>query len=133
MAILNGTAFTVTTAAGISATSTETEVSITFSQGTREVVHKGSNGLRSVLPGVTSCSGSFSALLDSDDYATWNSLAQTMTSASARTSASFVIGATGLQVTATGVLTELTFSGTTEENVTVSGSFELDIDSDLTA
>lgn len=133
MAILNGTAFSVTTVAGVSATSTETEVSVTFSQSTREVVHKGSNGLRSVLPGVTSCSGSFSCLLDDGDYSDWQSIAATMTAASARTAATFTIGPAGFQVSTSGVLTELTISGSTEENVTVSGSFELNVDSDLEA
>ena len=133
MAILNGTSFSVTTLAGQTAVASETEVSITFSQGTREVVHKGSNGLRSVLPATTSCSGSFSALLDDGDYADWQAIALTMTEAASRSAASFVIGPTGFQVSANGVLTELTISGSTEENTTVSGSFELNIDSDLTA
>ena len=86
-----------------------------------------------MLPGVTSCSGSFSALLDSADYAAWQTIASTMTAASARTAAAFVVGPTGFQINANGVLTELSFSGATEENVTVSGSFELNVDSDLTA
>ena len=133
MAILNGTAFKITTLAGVTASAQETEVSISFSQSTREVVTKNSNGLRSVLPGVTSSSGSFSALLDDGDYSSWQSIAATMTAASARTAATFVIGVTGFEVNISGVLTELTFSGSTEENVTVSGSFELNVDSDLTA
>lgn len=133
MPILNGTAFKVTTMAGVTATSSETEVSITFSQTTREVVTKNSTGLRSVLPGVTSCSGTFSALLDDSEYATWQSILDTMTEAAARQTATFVIGPSGFQVSIPGVLTELTFSGATEENVTVSGSFELNVDSALTA
>lgn len=133
MAILNGTLFSVSTLAGVTATSSETEVSLTFSQSTREVVTKNSTGLRSVLPGVTSCSGSFTALLDTGDYAAWQSVAATMTEATARTAATFVIGVSGLQASTTGVLTELTFSGSTEENVQVSGSFELNVDSNLTS
>lgn len=133
MAVLNGTSFTVSTLAGSTATSSETEVTLTFTQSTREVVTKDSNGLRSVLPGVTSCSGSFSALLNDSDYAAWQAVAATMTAASARTAASFVVGVSGLQATATGVLTELSFSGATEENTTVSGSFELNVDSSLTS
>ena len=131
MAVLNGTSFKIATIAG-TAVAEETEVSFSFSQSTREVVTKDSNGLRSVLPGVTSCSGSFSALLDGDDYADWQTIAATMTEAAARTPAAFVVGPTGFQINANGVLTELSFSGATEENVTVSGSFELNVDSDLT-
>ena len=133
MAILNGTSFKITTLAGVSAAATETEVSLSFSQSTREVVTKNSNGLRSVLPGVTRCSGSFTALLDDGDYADWNTIAQTMTAASARSTATFTIGVTGFTADIPGVLTELTFSASTEENTTVSGSFELNVDSDLTA
>ena len=131
MAVLNGTSFKISTIA-TTAVAEETEVSFSFSQSTREVVTKDSNGLRSVLPGVTSCSGSFSALLDTDDYTDWQTIAATMTAASARTPAAFVVGPTGFQINANGVLTELSFSGATEENVTVSGSFELNVDSDLT-
>ncbi len=133
MAILNGTTFSISTLAGDTATTGETEVSFNFSQSTREVITKESNGLRSVLPGVTSCSGSFSGLLNADDYTAWQAVAATMTAASARAAATFVIGPAGFQVNASGVLTELSFSGATEENVTVSGSFELNVDSDLTA
>lgn len=132
MAVLNGTTFKVVTIAS-TAVAEETEVSISFSQSTREIVSKDSGGLRTVLPGVTSCSGTFSALLDSDDYANWQTIAATMTTSGARAAAAFVIGPTGFQVTADGVLTELSFSGATEENVTVSGSFELNVDSDLTS
>jgi hypothetical protein len=133
MAILNGTDFKISTVAGVTASATETEVSLSFSQSTREVITKNSNGLRSVLPGVTSCSGSFSALLDDGDYASWQSIALTMTEAAARTTATFTIGLTGFQASIPGVLTELSFSASTEENTTVSGSFELNVDSDLTA
>lgn len=141
MAILNGTTFKIASLAG-TATSTETEVSISFSQSTREVVTKDSNGLRSVLPGVTSCSGSFTALVDDGDYADWQAIAAKMTAASSRTTALFTIGHyqdagddpptfTGLRVSVPGVLTELTLSGSAEENVTASGSFELNVDSNL--
>lgn len=133
MPVLNGTSFAITTLAGVTASSNETEVSITFSQSTREVVTKDSKGLRSVLPGVTSASGSFSALLDDGDYATWQSILDTMTADGPRAAATFVIGVSGFQINVSGVLTECTFSGATEENTTVSGSFELNVDQDLTA
>ena len=132
MAVLNGTSFKISTIAA-TAVAEETEVSFSFSQSTREVVTKDSNGLRTVLPGVTSCSGSFSALLDGDDYGDWQAIAATMTAASARAAAAFVVGPAGFQINADGVLTELSFSGATEENVTVSGSFELNVDSNLTS
>lgn len=142
MAVLNGTTFKVASLAG-TAISTETEVTLTVTQSTREVVHKGSNGLRVVAPAVTSISGSFSALLDDGDYDDWQAIAATMTEAAARTTATFTIGHdqddggtpptfTGFRISAPGVLTELSFSAATEENTTVSGSFELNVDSSFT-
>lgn len=137
MAVLNGTSFAITTLAGQTASSNETEVSFTISQSVREVITKDTNGLRQVLPGVTSASGSFSALLDTADYATWQSIAATMTADSPRSAVSFVIGdgdaTSPFQMSVNGVLTELTFSGATEENTSVSGSFELNVDQSLTS
>ena len=127
MSALNGTLLTIKHGSGPTAIPMQVDCSISLAQSTRESVTKDSGGARTVFAAVRSASASFSGLLDitSNDL---TDLTGYMTNGSVVT---FEIGAlTGVgteevKFAATGVLTGLDVSGGTEDNVQISGSFEL--------
>lgn len=127
MSVLNGTLFTIKHGASPTAIPLQVDCSISLAQGTREAVTKDGGGARTVLAGVRSASASFSGLLD----LTANDLTELTGYMTNGTTVAFEIGAVGgvgselITITATGILTGLDISGGTEDNVQISGSFEL--------
>jgi predicted secreted protein len=127
MSVLNGTLFTIKHGAGPTAIPLQVDCSISLAQATREVLTKDStSGARTVLAGTKSASASFSGLVDLTD----NDLTELTGYMTDGTTVSFEMGASGggtieATFTATGILTALDISGGTEDNVQLSGSFEL--------
>jgi predicted secreted protein len=127
MSVLNGTLFTIKHGAGPTAIPLQVDCSISLAQSTREVITKDStNAARTVLAGVKSASASFSGLVDLTD----NDLLLLTGYMTDGDTVTFEMGAVGdgtieATFTATGILTSLDISGGTEDNVQLSGSFEL--------
>jgi TP901-1 family phage major tail protein len=121
--VMNGTLMTVTV--GGVAIDMQTECSISLSMETRDITSKDSSGFRELLEGLRSGSVTFSALHAEDNtyniddlFALWN------TRASA--TVNFTTANTGdKEFSATAYLTSFEQSAGTEDNVTISGTFEL--------
>jgi len=129
MSVFNGTLFEVKfgVIGSESSINLQVDCSISLSQSVREVTTKKSvnGGDREVMPAIRSASGSFSGVVD---IATTDVdvLVALMT---AQTLSSFIFGGTDgtntLTLTATGALTSLELSAGVEDNVTISGSMDL--------
>jgi TP901-1 family phage major tail protein len=120
---MNGTLMTVTV--GGTAIDMQTECSISLSMETRDITSKDSSGFRELLEGLRSGSVTFSALHAEDNtyniddlFTLWNTRASAVVN--------FTTANTGdKQFSATAYLTSFEQSAGTEDNVTISGTFEL--------
>ena len=121
--VMNGTLMTVTV--GGTAIDMQTECSISLSMETRDITSKDSSGFRELLEGLRSGSVTFSALHAEDNtyniddlFTLWNTRASAVVN--------FTTANTGdKQFSATAYLTSFEQSAGTEDNVTISGTFEL--------
>lgn len=126
MAIFNGTAYLLKV--GGTALPDQTEGSISLSMETRDVTTKTSAGFRELAEATRSGSISVSGLVADDTDA----VTTLMTSFTARSTVACVFGVDGTSVgeddhnfTATGYVTSIETSGSTEDNVTYSATIEL--------
>tara|TARA_R110000744_G_scaffold155567_1_gene270922 strand:+ start:8224 stop:8652 length:429 start_codon:yes stop_codon:yes gene_type:complete len=127
--VMNGTLMTVKFgASSAAALNLQTECSISLSMDTRDITTKGSGGYRELLGGLRSGSITFSALHDLDET---NGLSELVavwqdTAAPGACVVEFTTGVTGDDYySAAAILTSLDQSAGTEDNVTLSGTFEL--------
>lgn len=126
MAIFNGTAYLLKV--GGTALPDQTEGSISLSMETRDVTTKTSAGFRELAEATRSGSISVSGLVADDTDA----VTTLMTSFTARSTVACVFGVDGTATgqddhnfTATGYVTSIETSGSTEDNVTYSATIEL--------
>ena len=126
MAIFNGTAYLLKV--GGTALPDQTEGSISLSMETRDVTTKDSAGFRELAEATRSGSISVSGLVADDTDA----VTTLMTSFTARSTVACVFGVDGTSAgqddhnfTATGYVTSIETSGSTEDNVTYSATIEL--------
>ena len=126
MAIFNGTAYLLKV--GGTALPDQTEGSISLSMETRDVTTKSSAGFRELAEATRSGSISVSGLVADDSDA----VTTLMTSFTARSTVACVFGVDGTSAgqddhnfTATGYVTSIETSGSTEDNVTYSATIEL--------
>lgn len=125
MAILNGTVFLLKVAG--TALPDQTEGSISISMETRDITTKDSTGYRELLGGLKSGSISVSGLVDEDGAdGAGGTLFSTL---DARTAVALVFGfddaTDDYNYTCNGLCTSLEVSGSTEDNVTYSATFEI--------
>lgn len=125
MAILNGTVFLLKV--GGTALPDQTEGSISISMETRDITTKDSTGYRELLGGLKSGSISVSGLVDEDGAGgAGGTLFSTL---DARTAVALVFGFDDANddynYTCNGLCTSLEVSGSTEDNVTYSATFEI--------
>lgn len=125
MAVMNGTLISVTI--GGTEVSLQTECSISLNGELRDITNKESGGFKQSLMGLRSGSLNFSVLHDeAEDY----NLQQMFTAWSSDTAidvVKFTTGTTGdYEFESDGWLTSLEMNAGTEDNVTVSGTIELD-------
>lgn len=125
MAILNGTVFLLKV--GGTALPDQTEGSISISMETRDITTKDSTGYRELLGGLKSGSISVSGLVDEDGAGgAGGTLFSTL---DARTAVALVFGfddtSDDYNYTCNGLCTSLEVSGSTEDNVTYSATFEI--------
>jgi predicted secreted protein len=127
--VTNGTLMSVKFGESVAAVfPLQTECSISVSMDTRDITTKGSGGYRELLGGLRSGSITFSALHDMDQTNGLSELMGVYNSSTARgeCSVAFTTDVTGDDYyTATAMLTSLDISAGTEDNVTISGTFEL--------
>ena len=125
MAILNGTVFLLKVAG--TALPDQTEGSISISMETRDITTKDSTGYRELLGGLKSGSISVSGLVDDD--ASGGAGGTLFTTLDARTAVALVFGfddsSDDYNYTCNGLCTSLEVSGSTEDNVTYSATFEI--------
>lgn len=125
MAILNGTVFLLKVAG--TALPDQTEGSISISMETRDITTKDSTGYRELLGGLKSGSISVSGLVDDD--AQGGAGGTLFTTLDARTAVALVFGfddsSDDYNYTCNGLCTSLEVSGSTEDNVTYSATFEI--------
>lgn len=125
MAILNGTVFLLKVATV--ALPDQTEGSISISMETRDITTKDSTGYRELLGGLKSGSISVSGLVDDD--ATGGAGGTLFTALEGRTAVALVFGfddaSDDYNYTCNGLCTSLEVSGSTEDNVTYSATFEI--------
>ena len=136
MAVMNGSLMEVLFIDGFGGTPTaaidlQTDCSISLSMDTRDITTKASSGWRNVLGGTRSGTLTFSAL---HDMTVTTGLAELMTAfndassplATGQCTVLFTTGVTGDdQFQADAILTSVDMSSGTEDNVTISGTFEL--------
>ncbi len=125
MAILNGTVFLLKVATVT--LPDQTEGSISISMETRDITTKDSTGYRELLGGLKSGSISVSGLVDEDGAGgAGGTLFNTL---DARTAVALVFGfddtSDDYNYTCNGLCTSLEVSGSTEDNVTYSATFEI--------
>lgn len=121
--VMNGTLMTVTV--GGVAIDMQTECSISLSMETRDITSKDSSGFRELLEGLRSGSVTFSALHAEDNTYNIDDLF-TLWSTRASATVNFTTANTGdKEFSATAYLTSFEQSAGTEDNVTISGTFEL--------
>jgi len=125
MAILNGTVFLLKVAG--TALPDQTEGSISISMETRDITTKDSTGYRELLGGLKSGSISVSGLVDEDGAG--GAGGTLFTTLDARTAVALVFGfddsSDDYNYTCNGLCTSLEVSGSTEDNVTYSATFEI--------
>jgi len=122
---MNGTLIEVTV--GGTAISLQTECSISLNGELRDITNKESGGWKSSLMGLRSGSINFSVLHDEGEDYNMQQLWSAWTSDTATASVKFTTGVTGdYEFTASGWFTSLEMNAGTEDNVTVSGTIELD-------
>ena len=120
---MNGTLMTVTV--GGTAIDMQTECSISLSMETRDITSKDSSGFRELLEGLRSGSVTFSALHAEDNTYNIDDLF-TLWNTRASATVNFTTANTGdKEFSATAYLTSFEQSAGTEDNVTISGTFEL--------
>ena len=121
--VMNGTLMTVTV--GGTAIDMQTECSISLSMETRDITSKDSSGFRELLEGLRSGSVTFSALHAEDNTYNIDDLF-TLWNTRASATVNFTTANTGdKEFSATAYLTSFEQSAGTEDNVTISGTFEL--------
>lgn len=125
MAVMNGTAVLVTV--GGTEINLLTECSISLTTELRDITNKESGGWKQSLAGLRSGSINFSLLHDEDNtYGTqqlWSAFGLDTATASIK----FTTEATGdYEFAASGFVTSLEMNAGTEDNVTTSGTIELD-------
>lgn len=121
--VMNGTLMTVTVAG--TAIDMQTECSISLSMETRDITSKDSSGFRELLEGLRSGSVTFSALHAEDNTYNIDDLF-TLWNTRASATVNFTTANTGdKEFSATAYLTSFEQSAGTEDNVTISGTFEL--------
>jgi hypothetical protein len=106
----------------------QTECSLSMSMDTRDITTKASGGYRQLLGGLRSGSLTFTALFAEDATNGFAELFASFTNASAggRCHVLFTTDATGdVEYDADAILTSLDVSSGTEDNVTMTGTFEL--------
>lgn len=125
MAILNGTVFLLKVAG--TALPDQTEGSISISMETRDITTKDSTGYRELLGGLRSGSISVSGLVDEDGQG--GAGGTLFTTLDARNAVALVFGfdddPDDYNYTCNGLCTSLEVSGSTEDNVTYSATFEI--------
>ena len=125
MAILNGTVFLLKVAG--TALPDQTEGSISISMETRDITTKDSTGYRELLGGLKSGSISVSGLVDEDGSG--GAGGTLFTTLDARTAVALVFGfddaSDDYNYTCNAFCTSLEVSGSTEDNVTYSATFEI--------
>ncbi len=128
MAVLNGTLMQVEIAG--STLDLQTECSISLNMELRDVTNKTSGGYKSSLPGLKSGSINFSALHDETET---GSNMQTLftnwvnSGGAALAGVKFTTGDTGdYEFESDGFISSMEMSAGTEDNVTISGTIELD-------
>jgi len=126
MAIFNGTDYVL--AIGGTTLPDQTETSISLSMETRDVTTKSTSGFRALAEGLRSGSISVRGLVDD----TTDAVTTLMTSYTARTTVSVVIGVDGTATgeddhnfSGTGYVTSIETSAGVEDNVTYSATIEL--------
>lgn len=130
MAVLNGSLISVEIAG--ETIDLQTECSISLSAELRDISNKSSGGFKTSLVGMKSGSINFSALHDETESASGANMqtlftAWTNASNTALTAVKFTTGVTGdHEFSAAGFLTSLEMNAGTEDNVTISGTIELD-------
>ena len=133
MAVMNGSLMQVLFIDGFTGSPTaaidlQTDCSISLSMDTRDITTKASSGWRNVLGGTKSGTLTFSAL---HDMTVTTGLAELMSTFNDSTlpgqcTVLFTTGVTGDdQYQADAILTSVDMSSGTEDNVTISGTFEL--------
>jgi len=132
MAVMNGTLISVTI--GGNAISLQTECSISLNGELRDITNKTSGGWKQSLMGLRSGSINFSALHDESSTQGMQQLWTAWTGNSAIAAVKFTTGTTGdYEFDAAGWLTSLEMNAGTEDNVTISGTIELDSEITYTA
>ena len=125
MAVMNGTAVLVTV--GGTEINLLTECSISLSTELRDITNKESAGWKQSLAGLRSGSINFSLLHDEDNTYGTAELWTAFTSNTAQASVKFTTEASGdYEFEAAGWVTSLEMNAGTEDNVTTSGTIELD-------
>lgn len=126
MAVMNGTLISVTISG--TAISLQTECSISLNGELRDITNKTSGGWKQSLMGLRSGSINFSVLHDESDTGTnLQELWTAWTNSTALSAVKFTTGSTGdYEFEAAGWVTSLEMNAGTEDNVTVSGTIELD-------
>lgn len=121
--VMNGTLMTVEV--GGTSIDMQTECSISLSMETRDITSKDSSGFRELLEGLRSGSVTFSALHAEDNGYNIDDL---FTLFNGRTAATITFTTSNVgdkEFSASAYLTSFEQSAGTEDNVTISGTFEL--------
>ena len=125
MAVMNGTAVLVTV--GGTEINLLTECSISLSTELRDITNKESQGWKQSLAGLRSGSINFSLLHDESNTYGTAELWSAFTSNTATASVKFTTEQSGeYEFAASGWVTSLEMNAGTEDNVTTSGTIELD-------
>lgn len=125
MAVMNGTAVLVTV--GGTEINLLTECSISLSTELRDITNKESQGWKQSLAGLRSGSINFSLLHDEGNTYGTQELWSAFTSNTATASIKFTTEVSGdYEFAASGWITSLEMNAGTEDNVTTSGTIELD-------